>query len=85
MRIPTARLSVCLMAAGLLMSCASSQGPKLSAADKSFLGGISSYDKDHDNVVTCQEWQAAAASLFARADKSGAGALNEQFLAEHIG
>ena len=77
MRIPNARLIFCLGAAGLAASCAGSSGPNLSTVDKSFLGGISSYDQNHDGVVTCDEWRAAAAKLFARANKSGSGYLTE--------
>ncbi len=77
MRIPTARLIFCLAAAGLAASCASSSGPKISTIDKSFIGGISSYDQNHDGVVTCDEWRAAAGKLFTKANKSGSGYLTE--------
>ncbi|MGF1621007.1 MAG: hypothetical protein ACFCUR_10375 [Rhodomicrobiaceae bacterium] len=70
------RSTICLLTAGLIAGCASS-GPQLSVSEKSFLGGIGSYDKNQDGVVTCDEWRAAAAELFARADKSNAGALSE--------
>jgi len=77
MRIPTARLIFCLAAAGLAASCASSssKGPEVSAIDKSFLGGIGSYDQNHDGVVTCDEWRTAAANKFTKANKSGSGFL----------
>ena len=77
MRIPTAGLIFCLAAAGLTASCASSssKGPEVSTIDKSFLGGIGSYDKNHEGVVTCDEWRATAANLFTRANKSGSGVL----------
>ena len=72
MAYPAFRIAFCALAAAILASCASSsQGPKLSAADKSFLGGVGSYDKDKDNVVTCEEWRTAAASLFNRAGNGG--------------
>jgi Ca2+-binding EF-hand superfamily protein len=77
MRIPTARLIVCLAASGLAASCAGSSGPEVSAIDKSFLGGIASYDKNHDGVVTCDEWRTAAANMFTKANKSGSGFLTE--------
>ncbi len=77
MRIPTAQLIACLAAAGLAASCASSSGPKISAADKSFLGGIGSYDQNHDGIMTCDEWRAAAAKLFTRANELGSGVLTE--------
>jgi hypothetical protein len=70
------RSTICLLTAGLIAGCAST-GPQLSNTEKSFLGGIGSYDKDHNDVVTCDEWRAAAGDLFARADKSNAGALSE--------
>jgi hypothetical protein len=79
MRIPTARLTVCLAAATLMAGCAStssSSGPKISEIDQGFLRGISSYDQNRDGVVTCAEWQAAAAEAFAKANKSRSGSLN---------
>jgi len=77
MRIPTAQLIVSIAAAGLVASCAaSSSGPDISAVDKSFLRGIGSYDQNHDGVVTCDEWRAAMAGLFTKANKSGSGTLN---------
>ncbi len=80
MRIRATRLIVCLAAAGLLTGCASagSSGPKLSDIDKNFLQGIGSYDQNHDGVVTCDEWRAAAANLFTAANKSHSGALTEE-------
>lgn len=80
MRIPTARLIFCLAAAGMAASCASSgssssSGPAISTIDKSFLGGIGSYDQNHDGVVTCDEWRAAATNKFTKANKSGSGSL----------
>jgi hypothetical protein len=79
MRIPTTRLIVCLAAAGLVAGCAgsSSSGPEISAVDKSFLRGISSYDQNRDGIVTCDEWRAAATNLFVKANRSGSGALTE--------
>jgi Ca2+-binding EF-hand superfamily protein len=78
MRIRTARLIACLAASGLVASCAGggSSGPDLTAIDKSFLGGIGSYDLNHDGVVTCDEWRTAAASKFTKANKSASGFLN---------
>ncbi len=75
MRIPTARVIFCLAAAGLAASCAGSSGPDISAIDKSFLGGIGSYDQNHDGVVTCDEWRTAAANKFSKANRSGSGFL----------
>ncbi len=79
MRIPTARLIFCLAAAGLAASCAGSgsSGPEVSAIDKSFLGGIGSYDQNHDGVVTCDEWRTAATNKFTKANKSGSGFLTQ--------
>jgi Ca2+-binding EF-hand superfamily protein len=81
MRIPIARLIVCLVASGLAASCATSgstPGSKLSVIDQSFLRGISSYDQNRDGVVTCDEWRTAAASAFTKANKSGSGFLTEE-------
>jgi hypothetical protein len=75
MRIPAVYWTSLLFSASLMTGCAS--GPSISDVDKSFLGGIASYDLNHDNVVTCEEWRTAAANLFARVDKSGTGVLTE--------
>lgn len=77
MRIPALDIIVCLFAAGLVTGCAGSGGPDLSTTDKNFLGGIASYDLNHDDVVTCDEWRTAAGNLFNRADKAGTGVLTE--------
>lgn len=80
MRIRAARLIVCLAAAGLAAGCtaaATSSAPEISALDKSFLRGISSYDQNRDGIVTCDEWRASLAALFTKANKSGSGALTE--------
>lgn len=79
MRIRNARLIACLAASGLVASCAGggSSGPDLTAVDKNFLGGIGSYDLNHDGVVTCDEWRTAAAGKFTKANKSGSGFLTE--------
>lgn len=49
----------------------------MSSLDESFLRGISSYDQNRDGEVTCDEWRAAAAEAFTKANKSGSGFLNE--------
>jgi Ca2+-binding EF-hand superfamily protein len=83
MRIPTAQLILCLATAGFAAGCSgsssgpSASAPPLSAIDKNFLGGIGSYDTNHDGVVTCDEWRTAASNLFTKANKSGSGALNQ--------
>lgn len=75
MRIPTARLIFCLAVSGLAASCAGSSGPDVSTVDKNFLGGIGSYDLNHDGVVTCEEWRTAANNKFTKANQSGSGFL----------
>jgi EF hand len=80
MRVPTRTSIISLCVAGLIAGCGgggSSSGPELSVIDKGFLGGIASYDANHDDVVTCEEWRNAAARLFTRADKAGKGVLTE--------
>jgi Ca2+-binding EF-hand superfamily protein len=76
MRIPHARLIICLAASSLMAGCGGgSSGPSVSAIDKGFLGGIASYDQNKDGVVTCDEWRTAATALFKKANKSGSGFL----------
>jgi Ca2+-binding EF-hand superfamily protein len=81
MRSPAARLLLCLAATGLAAGCSTasstSSGPALSDVDKSFLRGITSYDQNRDGAVTCDEWRAAAAGLFAKANRSGSGAMTD--------
>jgi hypothetical protein len=80
MRLRTAPLIVCLAAAGLAAGCASSGSsrPDISAIDKGFLGGIGSYDLNHDGVVTCDEWRTAATNKFTKANKTGSGFLTPE-------
>src|SRR5262245_64407899 len=80
MRIPAARLIVCLAVAGMGAGCtgaSTASAPEISALDKSFLRGISSYDQNRDGTVTCDEWRAASAALFTKANKSGSGVLTD--------
>jgi hypothetical protein len=44
-------------------------GPKtLSEVDRAFLQAAGSWDRNHDNVVTCDEWKSYAEDLFNGAD-----------------
>ncbi len=63
-----------LFAAGLA-ACAASSRPEIPVEAKGFLGGIASYDRNGDSIVTCDEWRAAALELFTKADRTGAGFL----------
>jgi hypothetical protein len=43
-------------------------GNKISEIDRAFLQAAGSWDRNHDNVVTCDEWKSYAEDLFNGAD-----------------
>ena len=49
---------------------------KLADTDRVFLMAAGSWDRNHDNVVTCDEWKAYATELFKSADANGDGVLD---------
>lgn len=49
----------------------------ISETDRVFLMAAGSWDRNHDNQVTCDEWKAYAAELFAGADANGDGFIDE--------
>jgi Ca2+-binding EF-hand superfamily protein len=61
----------------ILTGCAGTGAPSTSSAEQSLLGGIASYDQNHDGTVTCDEWRAVAAKLFATADRAASGYLSQ--------
>jgi hypothetical protein len=52
-------------------------GNKLSETDRVYLVAAGSWDRNHDNVVTCDEWKAYANELFTGADANGDGVVDE--------
>lgn len=80
MRFKTASSVVCAMITGLTLSACSTApmpsigsinpfAPKtLSDVDRAFLQAAGSWDTNHDNVVTCNEWKSYAEDLFNGAD-----------------
>lgn len=48
----------------------------LPETDRVFLMAAGSWDRNHDNVVTCDEWKAYATELFRSADGNGDGVLD---------
>lgn len=51
-------------------------GNKLSETDRVYLVAAGSWDRNHDNVVTCDEWKAYVNELFTSADANGDGFLD---------
>ena len=49
---------------------------KLADTDRVFLMAAGSWDRNHDNNVTCDEWKAYAVELFKSADANGDGVLD---------
>jgi hypothetical protein len=75
-RRPLARSSVLLGIALGLAGCAGTA--KLSGAssiDMAFVRAATSWDLDHDGVVTCDEWKQYAGQLFTEADSGAKGYL----------
>ena len=77
---------VALCAAASLAACGTSPmkaigsinpfNNNLAETDRVFLMAAGSWDRNHDNVVTCDEWKAYATDLFRSADANGDGALD---------
>lgn len=75
--------SITLLAAGCsssnslptLNSIGSIGSNKVSETDRVFLMAIGSWDRNRDNVVTCDEWKAYATELFDGADKNRDGGI----------
>ena len=82
-----AKFTAAAVATLLLAGCSSSPlpsigsispfGNKLSETDRVFLVAAGSWDRNHDNVVTCDEWKAYVNELFTGADANGDGMLDE--------
>jgi hypothetical protein len=80
MRFTSATSIICAMIAGLsLTACSTTPMPSigsinpfgsktLSDVDRAFLQAAGSWDTNHDNVVTCNEWKSYAEDLFNGAD-----------------
>lgn len=80
-----ARLSLACVstAAALLAGCSTSPmssigsinpfSSKVSDTDRVFLMAAGSWDRNHDNLVTCDEWKSYASELFDGADANGDG------------
>lgn len=78
------RAALLSAAALLLAGCSSSPmsalgsitgSNKVSETDRVFLMAAGSWDRNHDNIVTCDEWKAYAAELFNGADADRDGFL----------
>lgn len=73
--------TVCLLAgcsSGSPMSAIGSitGGSKVSETDRVFLMAVGSWDRNRDNVVTCDEWKAYTTELFNGADMNRDGAVD---------
>ena len=60
-------------AAILLLCIAGCGGPAIPDTDRVFLSAAGSWDRNHDGVVTCDEWKAYAGELFDAADANHDG------------
>ncbi len=56
---------------GLLAGC--SGGSSLGEVDRVFLSAAGGWDRNHDGIVTCDEWRAYASELFDGADANHDG------------
>lgn len=76
--LPSARKTLAVTALVLLSGCSSSSpmssigsitgGSSISETDRVFLMAAGSWDRNHDNIVTCEEWKSYATELFNGAD-----------------
>ena len=72
--------AACAMVAGMMLSACSTTpmpsigsinpfgGNKVSDVDRAYLQAAGSWDTNHDNVVTCNEWKSYTEDLFNGAD-----------------
>ena len=80
-RHPLLPVAACAISAGLALSACStasvptigsinpfSSGSSISEIDRAYLQAAGSWDLNHDNVVTCNEWKSYAEDLFNSAD-----------------
>lgn len=67
---PCAGLAFCLLLAG----CSSSSS--LPETDRVFLSAAGSWDRNHDGIVTCDEWKAYATELYNQADANHDGTVD---------
>lgn len=83
------------VAAAVSLAACSTSGPlssigsitgtnKVSETDRVFLMAAGSWDRNRDNVVTCDEWKAYATELFNAADASRDDALDSTEWAEVV-
>lgn len=59
--------------AALLVLAGCSSSSSLGDVDRVFLSAAGSWDRNHDGIVTCDEWRAYAAELFKSADANHDG------------
>jgi hypothetical protein len=64
-----------VLALTLLAGC-SSGGPSLGDVDRVYLSAAGNWDRNHDGVVTCDEWRAYAGELFDAADTNRDGFID---------
>jgi hypothetical protein len=64
------------LALTLLAGCSSSGGPSLGDVDRVYLSAAGSWDRNHDGVITCDEWRAYAGELFDAADANHDGFID---------
>jgi len=67
---------VCVAAALVLLLGGCSGGSSLGDVDTVFLTAAGSWDRNRDNVVTCEEWKAYARELFDEADANRDGIVD---------
>jgi len=72
-RMRASRLSAGVVASGVLLALLAGCSDSLGEVDRVFLSAAGSWDRDRDGAVTCAEWRAYAAELFAGADANGDG------------
>lgn len=86
-KTPALRFSLKLAPAGalLLLVAACSGAQSLPEVDRVFLSAAGSWDRNRDGIVTCDEWKAYAAELFASADANHDGYLDRTEYQKVIG
>jgi EF hand domain-containing protein len=67
------RFGIGACAAAILLICIAGCGGSIPDTDRVFLSAAGSWDRNHDGIITCDEWKAYAGELFDAADANHDG------------
>ena len=71
------RCPVCTGAVFFLLLAGCSGGSQLGVTDRVFLSAVGTWDRNGDDVITCEEWKVYAGELFDGADANRDGLIDK--------